>query len=162
MDEAIERAGNANRLARLTGIQAQAILRWQKRERSPSLEAIAPLIPFIDWPKRGLQKNDHPALMKPITGNTPAKPVVGDDLVKIPVMFEAGAGAPTDVFDGDPKKWIEVLPRYYNENMRAVEVVGDSMEPTIRRAQLLAWFHSAETLRKGTSICVAFLILASS
>ncbi len=136
LEDAIQRAGNMNRLARLSGVPVNSISRWISRDRSPSLEGIIPLLPFIDWPKRG-QRQDPAPTMKRIEPNAPTEAVVGTDLVRIPVMLEAGAGQPVDVFDSDPIRWIEVLPRYYSDKVRAIEVVGDSMEPTIRKGAIV-------------------------
>ena len=147
LDEAVRRAGNMNRLSRITGIPANSITRWMSRERSPSLESIIPLLPFIDWPRRGA--STMPPLIKPIGGNAPAEPVVGTDLVRIPVMTEAGAGNPVDVFDGEPKQWIEILPKFHRQDMRAVEVVGDSMEPTIQRGAIIGVRPFEGSLREG-------------
>lgn len=147
LDEAISRAGNMNRLCRLSGIPVNSLTRWVKRERTPTLESLIPLLPFIDWPKRSQSK--MPPLIKPIAGNAPAEPVVGDDLVRIPVMIECGAGGPRDVFDGEVKKWIEILPKFNRSGMRAVEVVGDSMEPTIQHGALIGVMPFEGTLREG-------------
>ena len=147
LDEAISRIGNINRLARMTGIPFQTLSRWSSKASNPTLEGIAKLLPFIDWPKRGQSK--LPPLIKPIGGNAPAEPVVGSDLVRIPVMTEAGAGAPRDVFDGEPKQWIEILPKFHKQNMRAVEVVGDSMEPTIQRGAIIGVRPFEGSLREG-------------
>ncbi len=147
LNEAVSRAGNINRLARLSGLSFQTLSRWVNRECAPNLEGVVALLPFIDWPNRSQSK--LPPLIKPIGGNAPAEPVVGNDLVKIPVMTEAGAGNPVDVFDGEPKQWIEILPKFHKKDMRAVEVVGDSMEPTIQRGAIIGVRPFEGALREG-------------
>ena len=135
LEEAISRAGNVSRLSKMAGIPLNSMTRWRNRERVPSLESIVPLIPFIDWPKRG--QSNLPPLIKPIGGNAPAEPVVGSDLVRIPILLKAGAGTPIDFWDNEPERWIEILPRFAHENIRGVEVNGDSMEPTIRDGSIV-------------------------
>lgn len=130
---AVEHAGNINRLSRMAGVNFQTLSRWVNRERTPNLEGLIQLLPFIDWPKRGIAN----PLIKRIESHAPVEEVKGDDLVRIPVLMEAGAGTAVDVFESEPIKWIEVLPRYYSDKVRAIEVVGDSMEPTIRKGAII-------------------------
>lgn len=135
LDEAIVRSGNINRLSRYTGIPFQTLSRWASKTSNPTLEGIVKLLPFIDWPKR--RKSPPAPLIQRMDPNAPAEIVQGDDLVKIPVMLQAGAGKAVDVWESEPSRWIDVLPRYAKKNTRAVEVVGDSMEPTIRNGAIV-------------------------
>ncbi len=153
LDVAIERAGNVNRLSRYAGLPVQSLYRWKNRDRTPTLEGIVALLPFIDWPRRG-EKKELPPLMKGMGSNAPEKEVVGEGLVKIPVMMETGAGTAVDVFESEPIRWIEVLPEYYSENIRAMKVVGDSMEPTIRKGAVVGVKpFQGDILEGGVYLC---------
>lgn len=133
LNTAVERAGNINRLSRMTGVPFMSLKRWVGKECSPTLEGIAKLLPFIDWPKRG---NSRPLLVH-IEEPQRTEEVKGDDLVRIPVQFKAGAGNPVEFWDEEPERWIEVLPRYARNGVRGIEVNGDSMEPTIRDGSIV-------------------------
>lgn len=63
--------------------------------------------------------------------NAPVEIVEGDNLPKIPVMGEVGAGNEVDLFEAVPECFISVLPRYYRQDMVTFKVSGDSMSPTI-------------------------------
>lgn len=129
LDRAISEAGNANQLALKAGVEANLITRWKNRQRVPSLQSLIPLMPFLDW---------SPApTMRRIGQNAPVEIVQGDDLPRIPVILEAGAGNAAELWRTEPSKTISVLPQYYRKDVRAVEVVGDSMEPTIRKGAIV-------------------------
>lgn len=135
LDDAIARAGNMSRLSRLSGVPVQSIQRWKVRERGPSLEAIIPLLPFIDWPKRSTSK---PLTIHNMGSAAPVEKVTGDDLPVVPVMGCAGAGNPhEDMWDMEPERYIPVLPKYYTSTTRAIEIKGNSMEPTIKDGSIV-------------------------
>lgn len=141
LEEAIDRAGSIYKLSRLSGVPLNSISRWRKKDRSPSLESITPLIPFLDWPKRGI--------MKKMTPNASMEPVDGSDLVRIPVILKAGAGNPMNPWEDEPERFIDVLPRYYTKDVRAVEVCGDSMEPTIKKGSIVGVKPFTGELQEG-------------
>ena len=57
LDKAIAQAGNAHRLSILSGVPNNSITRWRARQRVPSLDAVCPLLPFLDWPSTGKPKD---------------------------------------------------------------------------------------------------------
>lgn len=63
--------------------------------------------------------------------NAPLEAVEGDDLPKVPVMGDAGAGDEAELFEAVPDCFISVLPRYYRKDLITLKVTGDSMSPTI-------------------------------
>ena len=50
LEKAIKNAGNAHRLSILSGVPYNSITRWRNRNRVPSLDAVCPLLPFLEWP----------------------------------------------------------------------------------------------------------------
>jgi len=73
------------------------------------------------------------ATIRRIGSNAPSEAVTGESLPTVPVYGSAGAGAPTELFSGEPEMFLQVLPQYMRPGMGAFMVDGDSMEPTIKR-----------------------------
>lgn len=71
--------------------------------------------------------------IKRVGAHSPVEIVEGDDLPRVPVLMEAGAGPDMEVFTGETETTLPVLPGYYRQGMWAVRVMGDSMAPLIRR-----------------------------
>lgn len=65
--------------------------------------------------------------------HAPVEIVQGDDLPRVPIIGEAGAGPEVELFSGHPESTLPVLPGYYRQGMWAVRVTGDSMDPIIRK-----------------------------
>ena len=134
LDNAVKRAGNINRLARYAGVPYQTLSRWANRERTPNVEGLVKLLPFIDWPVR----DKKPAVIQNVTSHAAIEKVVGSDLPVVPVMGCAGAGNPhEDMWDMEPERYIPVLPKYYTSTTRAIEIKGNSMEPTIKDGSIV-------------------------
>lgn len=49
-DKAVIKAGNLNQLSEKSGILYPTLYRWKKGQQIPSLTAIEPLLPFLEWP----------------------------------------------------------------------------------------------------------------
>lgn len=75
--------------------------------------------------------------MRRLGTHAPIEKVTGTDLISIPVFESAGAGQDIDFFSVEPFKVISVLPRYAVPDVRAIEVRGDSMEPTIKSGAIV-------------------------
>lgn len=80
---------------------------------------------------------------------SPVEKVVGDNLPTVPVHLAAGAGQPIDIWNAEPSQNIPVLPRYYHKNIAAVEVLGDSMEPTIKKGAFVGVVPISGDLKEG-------------
>lgn len=75
--------------------------------------------------------------IKRMGANAPVEVVAGSELLPIPVFLEAGAGLPVELWNTTPERTIPILPQYYRKDVRAVEVTGDSMEPTIKKGAIV-------------------------
>ena len=68
---------------------------------------------------------------------SPVEIVQGEGLIRIPIYEKAGAGTAVDLFSLIPEKFIYVLPQYARADVGAIEVSGDSMEPTIKKGSIV-------------------------
>ena len=140
--QAVQEYGNLNQFAEHTGIAYGTLHRWYNSKQIPSLQAIEPLLPYINWPP-------HLPKIKRLGEHSPVEAVNGDDLPTVPVHVSAGAGQPIDIWNAEPSRSIPVLPRYYQENIAAVEVLGDSMEPTIKKGAFVGVVPISGDLKEG-------------
>lgn len=77
--------------------------------------------------------------------------ISGEDLPEIPVIMAAGAGEPIeeDFWQAEPKRSIQILPQYYRDKLVMVEVMGDSMEPTIKKGAFVGVVPMDGSLHEG-------------
>ncbi len=69
--------------------------------------------------------------------HSPSEKVQGSNLPTVPLMGETGAGAPCELFNVASDTMIQILPQYYRQDMAALLVRGDSMEPTIKNGAIV-------------------------
>ena len=129
--EAIKESGISQaEMARKTGVQQASISRFVNEKQGLDAEPAIRLTHFlggqISFPGKGIV----PAIHR-VGPNAPLEAVEGDDLPKVPVMGEAGAGNEAELFEAVPDCFISVLPRYYRKDLITLKVAGDSMSPTI-------------------------------
>ena len=138
---AVAEKGNLKSFADSCGMNYATLYRWYHEAQVPSLQAIEPLLPFLDLPP----------VIKRIGECASEEAVKGDNLPTIPVFFSAGAGFPVniDIWSTEPEKFIQVLPQYYRKDAVLVEVVGDSMEPTIQNGSFVGVVPFSGRLREG-------------
>jgi phage repressor protein C with HTH and peptisase S24 domain len=79
-----------------------------------------------------LPYTERPPIIRRMDPNAYAEIVQGNDLPTIPVHNIAGAGNERDFWTSEPQRQIPVLPQYYHQNLAAVIIDGNSMEPTIK------------------------------
>jgi phage repressor protein C with HTH and peptisase S24 domain len=90
------------------------------------------------------------AVIQRVTVHAPAETVCGENLKRIPVVGNAGAGSAMEFFEHAPDSWIPVLPLYFLPEMRAFKVTGDSMEPTIRKGAYIGVVPYSGALSEGS------------
>lgn len=81
--------------------------------------------------------------------NSPTEIVEGNELPKVPVVGEVGAGNEVDVFSSTPEMFLSILPRYYRKDMICMKVAGDSMAPTIGKGDYVGIVPFDGTLHEG-------------
>lgn len=113
-----------------TGKISQAVLSKMisGKTASPTLDNVAAVIDAI-----GIEAFLDPSVIKRTGTNSPAVPIVGDDLVAVPVVSGVGAGTPWNTNSSAVERYISVPKEYDNENVVSLRVEGDSMEPTIMK-----------------------------
>lgn len=138
---AVEDKGNLKSFADSCGMNYATLYRWFHQLQVPSLQAIEPMLPYLDVAP----------VIRRIGEYSPGEKIEGEDLPTIPVFFSAGAGAPVDadIWKSVPEKRIQVLPQYYRQDAVLVEVVGDSMEPTISNGSFVGVVPFSGRLREG-------------
>lgn len=78
------------------------------------------------------EDENYPSMRR--TGvNSPSVPIIGDDLVTVPVVSSVGAGTPWNHDASEVERYISVPKEYDLENVVSLRVEGDSMEPTIMK-----------------------------
>lgn len=80
---------------------------------------------------------------------SPQEQVTGENLPRIPVMGGTGAGDDVEIFEATPSHWITVLPQYVHPQLIGLVVVGDSMEPTIKRGAVVGIVPCDGSLTEG-------------
>ena len=96
-----------------------------------------------------LTNSHQTATIRRIGVHSPLESVEGDGLVRIPVYDKAGAGDAVDFFSMTPENFIYVLPQYALANVGAIEVTGDSMEPTIKKGSIVGVVPAPSGFEEG-------------
>jgi phage repressor protein C with HTH and peptisase S24 domain len=71
-----------------------------------------------------------------------------DTLPAVPLMGETGAGAPQELY-GTADTVIRILPQFYRNDMVALTVRGNSMEPTIKDGAIVGIAPLSEDVTEG-------------
>lgn len=144
LEAAKEQAGNLHQLSKACGIGYSTLYRWRKRDQVPSLETLKKLLPLLT------SFAPHVPVIQRMGDNAPQEECAGMELQSVPVVLQVGAGNPVDDLWQEPvERTIPVLPQYYRADLRAFEVVGDSMEPTIRRGAIVGVVPYDGILQEG-------------
>jgi SOS-response transcriptional repressor LexA len=128
--------GNKARVASALGVNPVTFWNWYrgnrgKKNTAPLFEALDRLGVTLNFEKQAVPT------MRRMGSNAPIEAVTGDDLVSIPIHEHVGAGNALDFFTAEPERFINILPRFNRKDMRAYEVDGDSMEPTIKQGAIV-------------------------
>lgn len=96
LNAAIEKYGNANKLAEKLGVHPNLITRWKNRERVPNLQSIQPLADLLGWELTDKENNASHAVcfVQPnlsLPESDYEKPV-DEDYLAAPIISEVGAG----------------------------------------------------------------------
>ena len=115
--------------AKETGIPQNTLSQIvSQKAKAPTLKNVAAIVDAI-----GIEAFLDPSVIKRTGANSPAVPIVGDDLVAVPVVSGVGAGTPWNTNSSAVERYISVPKEYDNENVVSLRVEGDSMEPTIMK-----------------------------
>lgn len=114
------------------------------KTKSPGIETVSAIIDALG-PETFMES---PTIHR-VGAYSPVEVVEGDNLPRIPIVGEAGAGTPADFFDCPPDSWLPILPLYFAPGLRAFQVVGDSMEPTIMKNSYVGVAPFAGRLNEG-------------
>ncbi len=134
-----------NALAKALEVEQASLSRFVNGKSGISGEAFVKLLTYMN----GKITYDEGPTMHRMGKNAPVEIVTGDDLPLIPVFLEAGAGLPVELWQTAPSKTIPILPQYYRQDVRAVEITGDSMEPTIKKGAIVGVIPLEEELVEG-------------
>lgn len=130
----VDRAGNANRLADLTGISRRAIGTYLSGESDPSRERLVRLAKAAGVGVTWLATGEGP-----MTVHAPPERDLCDIRV-YDLQASAGAGTAVDAERNEkmrvPTPWLQTIGAR-PEEVAALTAAGDSMEPTIRGGDLL-------------------------
>lgn len=104
--------------------------------KSPSLDNVGAIVDTL-----GVENFYGPGKEKNVSGTKDALPAV-------PLMGETGAGAPQELY-GTADTVIRVLPQFYRNDMVALTVRGNSMEPTIKDGAIVGIAPLSEDVTEG-------------
>ena len=138
-----EHNGNINSASESLGMTGDTLYKWLKEKRSPKLEIIGPILDKLGFCVDRLPQ------MGGVLPFSKVEVVQGDDLQRIPIVGEAGAGTPAEFFNSEPESWLPVLPLYFFPGLRAIKVIGDSMEPTIMKGSYVGVIPFSGRLSEG-------------
>ena len=148
--EAIKDSGYSQaELARRTGVQQASISRFIKETQGLSAENAISLANFLGGRFSFPAKDGTTATIRRAGTHSPEEYVAGESLPRIPVMGATGAGDEVEIFEATPSHWITVLPQYVHPQLIGLVVVGDSMEPTIRKGAVVGIVPCDGSLTEG-------------
>lgn len=104
--------------------------------KSPSLDNVGAIVDAL-----GVENFYGPGKEKNVSGTKDALPAV-------PLMGETGAGASQELY-GTADTVIRVLPQFYRNDMVALTVRGNSMEPTIKDGAIVGIAPLSEDVTEG-------------
>lgn len=137
-------------LAERSGVEQSSISRTKAGKQNLGLDKVSLLLEALGAQIAFPDDAEEPkATMRRMGAFSPSDVVEGPDLVAIPVFEKVGAGDEVDFFAPNPEHVIKVLPRYALENVIAIEVVGDSMEPIIRKGAFIGVVPLDDRLIEG-------------
>ena len=146
LEEAIDKCGNASRLAEKLGLPPNQITRWQRRDRAPNLTTIVPLMNLLGISFENVNKEPDKEICfvnaKMVDAAENAAPPLAEDYVAAPMVGEAGAG-PGYLPENEIKSWFLVyknLPAIrHRKNLIAVEIGkgSTSMQPTLNPGDIV-------------------------
>ncbi len=95
-----------------------------------------------------IQEESH-GVIKRIAPYAPQEEVIGKDVVYIDVLREVGAGTEVELVEESQVTRIPVLPSYAGKNVYGYYVIGDSMEPTVKKFSYVGVDLGDKTLQEG-------------
>lgn len=104
--------------------------------KSPSLDNVGAIVDAL-----GVENFYGPREGKNVSGAKDALPAV-------PLMGETGAGSPQELY-GTADTVIRILPQFYRNDMVALTVRGNSMEPTIKDGAIVGIAPLSEDVTEG-------------
>lgn len=128
--------GNTSAAATALGENPQTIWQWYSGARkNPKMDKILPVLEKIGV---AVVNNGNATIRRPAP-NAPSEDVsnTDEDLTLIPVMGQTGAGNAVEFFSAVPESYAKIPKKFAVPGMVALEVAGDSMEPTIRKGALV-------------------------
>lgn len=112
--------------------------------KDPTLENVGAIIDAM-----GIESFLDSPTIRRIGENSPVEKNAGAGLHPVPLMGETGAGAPQELFSGTSDTVVQILPQYYQADMIALTVRGDSMEPTIKNGAVVGIAPLTEDITEG-------------
>lgn len=145
LEEKSQERGWQSSFAKRAGISQDALSKIINRKtKEPGIEIISSIIDALDG-----EIFDPKQTIRRIGAHAPVEIVEGDVLPRIPIVGEAGAGTPAEFFTCTPESWLPVLPLYFLPDVRAFEIIGDSMEPTIMKGSYVGVVPFTGRLTEG-------------
>ncbi len=84
-----------------------------------------------------------------IDSNTTKEIKENDNVVYVPICSYAGCGGEVDYNNVPESELVPILKTYWQQDLRIVKVIGDSMEPTIKENSLVGVVPCSGNLKAG-------------
>lgn len=94
-------------------------------------------------------QNNFPTAITKIDSKNIQKINENDNLVYVPICSYAGCGGEVDYNNVPENELVPVLKSYWQQNLRIIKVIGDSMEPTIKENSLVGVVPCTGNLKAG-------------
>ncbi len=113
-----------------------------------NFETAYKILQTLDVPM-GEQKVKTSAIRR-LNANSPVEKInENDNLVYVPICSYAGCGGEVDYNNVPENELVPVLKSYWQQNLRIIKVIGDSMEPTIKENSLVGVVPCTGNLKAG-------------
>ncbi|MBZ2172165.1 helix-turn-helix transcriptional regulator [Nitratidesulfovibrio sp. SRB-5] len=150
--QALKREGKTlDEIARILGVKNRALIgEWLNKNREAANAPFPNMLRYLEALGYSAQDFLPPPTIKRVAPNAPEETIPhAEGLPSIPVVAHAGAGHEIDFFLSEPERMLQILPSYFHPNMRAVQVNGDSMEPTIHKDSCVGVIPAHGQLEEG-------------
>jgi hypothetical protein len=122
------------KIGEMCGVSKPTVLRWYNETEggvSTPFTNVLRCLRGLNIPYEDVFASELKGIIRRADPLAPAETVTGEDLPTVPVYDFAGAGPEFCIDSLEAITRLPVLQQYYRDGMYAVQIFGDSMEPTI-------------------------------
>lgn len=121
---------NQKELAEATGIAQGNLSDFLSGKRAGmNFETAYKILEVLGLDFEGIS-DPKPKMKRPDTFS-PIETIEGENLINVDVCEFAGAGSEVSYDSFKPVHSIQILPAYHHQNLKVIQILGDSMSPTI-------------------------------